>query len=418
MKKIFFLILLSGFIFLGCFLGVLETRAFLAPRIYVTDLKINEIKDNQIKGEFSVSNSEQYYLTDLNYEIKLFLGVLFEKFKLIDISVSGDKFFVTPNGTITKTFIYPYPKNIASGDYTVRAQIITDRGSELGWKDQKVSLKGENKFLDIVDSSSKVLYGGKEIFPSAGVNILPEENVIGFFKVKNLGNEVTVTPRIKIFQRQISMPLVKEYQEAQITFAKGETKDISLAMPKFSAPESYLAEVKFYKDNEQISGIRYFGWVVKGEGGKILYVKLDKDYYRAGEDVKIVIDLIGPADASDIGNGKLEVIVYDKDNNFVVKTIQDVVLNSDLVSLEITTPVTKDLIYPIINVRLIKGENILDDRNIKFPIFSEEAKGLEKEIANKEKNKIYLIYILSAVVFIIIITAIFLLYKFKINKNK
>jgi len=209
------------------------------------------------------------------------------------------------------------------------------------------------------------------------------------------------------------MSLIREYQESSITFAKDETKEISLAMPKLDIPESYLAEVKFYQGKEQVSGIQYFRWVVKGEGGKILYVKADKDYYRAGENIEITIDLIGPADLSDIGEGKLEVTIFDKDGNLVVKTTKDVTLNSDLFSLVITIPVEKDLISPVIEVKLIKGENVLDERSIKLSVFSQEIKELERK-----KTKTYLTYLLSSIALILALIAGFLLYKFKIKKKE
>jgi len=395
------------------FCSVFQTQAYLAPGIYVTELKVSEIKSNVIRGEFSVSNSERYYLNDLNYEIKLFQGVSFKELKLIDVNVPEETFFVPPGQTITKSFAYTYPKNIISGDYTLRAQIITERGSELGWKDEKVSLEGRNKFLDILDIFSRVLVRGEEAFSLAGINVSSEEDVVAFLKVENPGEAITVIPRIKIFERQLNMSLIREYQESSITFAKDETKEISLAMPKLDIPESYLAEVKFYQGKEQVSGIQYFRWVVKGEGGKILYVKADKDYYRAGENIEITIDLIGPADLSDIGEGKLEVTIFDKDGNLVVKTTKDVTLNSDLFSLVITIPVEKDLISPVIEVKLIKGENVLDERSIKLSVFSQEIKELERK-----KTKTYLTYLLSSIALILALIAGFLLYKFKIKKKE
>jgi hypothetical protein len=393
-----------------------QARAYLAPGIFVTELKINEVKDNEIKGEFTIWNSEKYYLTDLNYEIKLFQGTDFYKLKLIDVNVPKETFFIAPSQKITESFTYQYPENIISGDYTLRAQIINERGNELGWKDEIVPLQGENKFLDILDTFSRVLVGKEEAFPLAGIIVSPEEDVIAFLKVKNPGDKITVIPEIKIFKRKFNMPLVKEYQELPITFAKNETKEINLKMPKLDMPESYLAEVKFYQEDKQVSGIQYFRWVVEGEGGKILYVKIDKDYYRAGENIVITIDLIGPADASDIGEGKLEVVVYDRDGNFIAKTIKDITLDPNLFSSVITIPVEKDLISPRIEAKLIKGENVLDERKIEMPFFSEGARQLEKELIIKEKIKKFLPYLIPAII-ILLVTG-FLVYRFRIKRKK
>ena len=415
-SKFIFSIFLAG-IFVFCF--VFQVQSYMAPQIYVTELKINEIKSNVIKGKFVVANGEKYYLSDLNYEIKLFQGISFNELKLIDVNISKETFFISPEGSVTKSFTYASPQNIISGDYTLRAQIITERGGELGWWDEKVFLKGENKFLDILNTFSKVLVGEEKVFPLAGINVSSTEDVVGFLKVKNPGDAITVVPHIKIFQRQFNMPVVQEYQEAPITFAKNETKEINLKMPKLDIPESYLAEVRFYQDNEQVSGIQYFRWVVRGGGGKILYLKADKDYYKKGENIEITIESIGPADFSDMGEGKLEVIVSDKDGNFIAKISKDITLNPELLTSLIVVPAKKDIILPTIEAKLLKGENILDERSIKLPLFSQEAKALEKEILEKARIKTFLIYLfLSATVLILILVAGFLLYKFKIKKKK
>jgi len=409
--KFILLIFLAGF-FGFCF--PFQTQAYLAPGIFVTDLKINEINGQEIKGEFTVWNSEKYYLSDLNYEIKLFQGTEFEKLQLINLKVPKETFFIPPDEKTVKSFSFQYPENIISGDYTLRAQIITERGDELGWKDEIISLKGGNKFLEIIPSSSRVLINEKEFFPLEGANIDPKEKVIAFLKIKNPGDEIAVIPQIKIFKRQFNMPLAEEYQDSPITFAEGETKEIKLEMPEFDAPESYLAEIKFYNDQKQVSGTQYFRWVVKGEGGKLLYIKADKDYYRAGESINLTIESIGPADFSDLNEGKLEVTIYGKNGNIVAKTSKNVLLNSDLTSSVISIPVKNDLISPKIEVKLIKDEKTLDERTINLPIFSAQAQQIKK---NEDFNK-YLVYLISATSLIIILIAGFLIYKFRIYPVK
>jgi len=413
-KFIFFfcLTVLFGF----CF--ALQVRAELAPEIYVTELKINESKAGEIKGEFTVWNNEQYFLSDLNYTIKLFQGVSFEELKLIDAVVLPGTFFAPPGEKVIGSFNYIHPKNIVSGDYTLRVQVTTERGGELGWRDEKLFLEGSNNFLDILHEFSQVLVGEEKDYPLVGINVYPQDQVVGYLKAKNPGETITVVPHIKIFKRQFNMPLLKEYEDSPITFSKNETKEIRLTMPKLDVPESYLAEIKFYKNNEQVSGIQYFRWVVKGEGGKILYVKADKDYYKAGENIEITIELIGPADLVDIGQGKLEVIVYDKDKNLVGQTIKDITLNSDLFSSVITIPVKKDLISPEIKAKLIKNENILDERYIELPLFSQGAKDLDKGLLEKGKIEKYLIYLALPLTILAILIIVFLVFKLRAKKNE
>ena len=410
-KRFKIIILVSLIMFFGTF-SQAKAQVFMHPEVFVIELKINEIKEYEIKGEFTVWNNENYYLSDLNYEIKLFQGTEFEKLQLIDLKVPKETFFIAPGQKITKSFTYQYPKNITSNDYILTIQLLTKTGIELTWQDKIISLKGENKFLETVPLSAKILIGGDEYAAMGGWIFYPEKTVTAVYRIKNPGEEIIATPKIKIFQRQNNMPLLKEYVESPITFAKGETKEITLEMPKFDMPESYLAEIKLYQDNEQISPVQYFRWTAEGEGGRILYIKTDKDSYKAGESMRLTIDsagLVCIADAEDIGTGTLEITVYDKDKNVVAKTSKDVTLYTYIITLETTILIEKDLISPTIEAKIIRNGNILDEHKIELPIFSEQAKQLEK----KEKIRTYLIYLIPLMVILIIG---FLIYRLKMKK--
>jgi hypothetical protein len=376
----------------------------LAPGIYVTDLKIDEINDNVIKGQFTISNYEQYYLNDLNYVIKLFKGTTFEQLELIDVNASKEVFFAPPGKQeITKSFTYTYPENIISGDYTLRAQVITQRGSELGWKDKIISLTGADNFLDIDYSASKVLVNAKEYYTLEGVSISADQAAVGYLKVKNSGEQITVVPNIKIFKRQFNMPLHEEYQDSPITFAKGQTKEVKLEMPKIDVPESYLAEVKFLKDGKQVSGIQYFRWVVKGENAKILYVKTGKDYFQAGDNIDLIIEISGSADNSEVGNCNLDISVFNEDRNLINQTAKEIFMDYGLQTTNISIPVKTDLVSPIIEIKLAKDGKVLDERTINLPVFSEKAKQLEARIIKEKILGSCLFFSLIAIILVLII---------------
>jgi hypothetical protein len=410
-KYRFLLLICLGAVLVFCFPG--PTRAAFAPAITVTDFKINGVIGNEIKGEVTVSNNEDYYLTGLDYELKLFQGDSFDDYKPVDVALQKESFFIPPKTAVVKSFDYFYPQNIITGDYSLMAQVVARGIGELGWKSAPVALKGQNKFLEMFPAQSRVLAGGKEYWTMEGANIAPAEAVTAVFTVKNPGNEISVTPDVKIFKRQIDMGLAKEYRDAPITIGKGETKKISLQMPKFDAPESYLAQVRLYQGQEQVSGIENFRWVVKGQGGKILDIKSAKDYFKAGDTMELAIESVGPADATDLGQGKLEITVYNNGGNAVASVSKDVPINSDSVSSEIKIPIAKDLVAPGIKASLVKDGKILDESTISLPVFSAEAKQLQADISKKGKAVEYLFYSLLAV---IILIAGFLIYRAKGKK--
>ena len=422
MKKLLLAISVVAFVFCSPFqisaqslpANQVVVSANKAPEIYVTDLKINPITGKNITGQFTVFNSEQYYLADLNYEINFLSGSSFNNLQLIDNVVPKGTFFVPPGQKIVKTFSYAFPQNIISGDYTIRLQVITGRGTELGWQDQVVTLVGNNNFLNIIGSSAQVLSGTQQGTPLEGINVLPTDSVTASVQVQNPGDQITVVPQITVFQRQVDMPVVKQYQDSPITFNKNEQKTVNLTMPNLTTPESYLAEVKFLQNNQQVSGTQYFRWVVEGESGKILSLTTDKDYFKAGDSINLTIQTIGPADGSDLGTGQLEVDVLNQDGTSVAKISNDVPINASLNISNISIPVKNELISPLIDVKLIKDGKILDERKINLPVFSAPAKQLQQQLFIQKM----LPYLLIVIILIIILAAVFLFRRFKNKKSK
>lgn len=402
------------FIFFLFLLSPIKTSAYLAPNIHISDLKINNITDYTISGEFNIINNEQYYLSDINYEIRLLQDTSSKNFSTIDIFVPKDNIIIQPGKSVIKTFTYKYPQNIISGTYILSIQAITATGIEMGWQNQNIELSGKDKFVSITNSLSNVLYNERKYTPLEGISIPKNDSITASLMVLNSGEEIAVSPRIKIFKRQVNMEIVAENQVSPIVIAKKETKNIKLELPKINIPGTYLAEVKFYNDNEQVSDTEYFRWVVEGDSGQILGVKLDKDFYKKGEEIMIIVDIIGPADATDIGSGKLMMSIYDSDNNLIIESSKDVLLKSSVVSSTFSITATNDLLHPNIKVNLTKGENILNKIEVDLPILSDEAKLLQK---NNFIKKIFEVTLSIIVLVGVLIYIFYIINKRKIQKT-
>jgi hypothetical protein len=156
---------------------------------------------------------------------------------------------------------------------------------------------------------------------------------------------------------------------------------------------------------------------VEGQSGKILYIKADKDYYKAGDNINLTVQTVGPADTSDAGQGKLEITIIDKSGNIIAVTSKDVPLNFDLTTSAISIPVKTNLTSPEVDAKLTKDGKVLDERIINLPVFSPEAKQLEKKISDQEKINMYLNYFLLPTILVLIFIAGLILYKFKFKKN-
>lgn len=381
------------------------SSAYALPNIPVNEIKIRNINNNTIKGSFSFTNKESHYIGDLNYEIVLLKGTSLSNSNPIDVIVSENRFSISPDETITSSFEFNYPKDIVSGDYLLMIQILSSNGNNLGWKYEKIKLSGENKLLTIIDEYSRVITENNRSFALTGANTNVGSEVIASLRLQNPGEEITVEPRIRIFKRQSNMTVLKEYRDSPITFLKEETKDIKLTMPKFDNPESYLAEIKFYQGNEQLSDIQYFRWVIRGINGKILYLKTDKDYYKNGDVMQLTIDLSGPADMSETKNNKLSIFIYDKQNNLITEISELILLNSDITSKTFSIPINKEIISPTIKAELSNENNIIDNALINLSHFTPS-----KEAKNASKN-IILIIVFYLVITIVIVSLIIIFYK-------
>lgn len=403
-KNFGFLIL---FIAMGIFVsfGIANAQSYVMPGVYVTDLSSVEVKNNQISGNLTIWNSEKYYMPDISYEIKLFDGTDFYKMQLVDVVVPSDVFVLGPNEKVTKSFTYTYPKNINSGDYTLRVQIITGRGMELDWRDQVLhSLTGANKFLDLNSSSFKLSINSKDFIPLEGPTAVAGDKINAVFTVKNVSSSTTnVKPQIKIFKRMFNMPLVQQYNGDSVSLSSKASKELNLSLPNLTDPESYLAEIKFYnQNNEQVSGIAYFRWVVKGEGAKILFVKADKNSYKAGEKMLITADYVGPADQSNLNGATIKISVYDQKNNLVGQASRVASLGHAVDSFTAQIASTEDFSSPKVTAVLTHNGNVLDSRNINF--YNQPQKTTSQTSFKKISLSLY--YLIGAVFIVVILVII------------
>jgi hypothetical protein len=88
----------------------------------------------------------------------------------------------------------------------------------------------------------------------------------------------------------------------------GESKTYSHNLNP-DAPGTYRVVVSIYSNKEFLCR-KEVRAVLSGEGGKILGLDKDKDFYSKGERVRLVFNLVGPADKSAVEGAMLEISVF------------------------------------------------------------------------------------------------------------
>src|SRR5258708_37008085 len=96
---------------------------------------------------------------------------------------------------------------------------------------------------------------------------------VSFEVVSTFAASQTLTPVIRVYKRTTGTPVISEVKQASVVVASKGKKSVSLTLPTFSAPESYLAEVLLLDaSGNPASNNLYFRWVIAGQSAKVLTV--------------------------------------------------------------------------------------------------------------------------------------------------
>ena len=359
------------FIFGFCLVFILTAinfaQAFIAPSVYVNEFNLNSpntyfAEGDALSGNFVIWNSEDYVISDIVYKFNLIKDESLSMEKIIiDEKIFNEALVIYPDGKLNVTFNYSLPANIMSGVYKFRVKLMTKKGIPLGWKDIPINIQSSDNFLYIKEA--KILKNNSEEHPTAGIGFEKNEIVeIKFVGENPSTNAIAAQCQIVIYERMTNMLEVSNIKKETIVFASGEKTNIQYKMPFFEKPESYLAEIKFYNNqNEMISNALYFRWVVQGASAEILSIKTDESSYSEGAKAEVQINFVGAADTiTSIGEAKVEAKIYNEENEIVGAASKNLNIDkNDSVVFQI--PIKKDTDQLRVEAAIIKGDTILDN---------------------------------------------------------
>ena len=315
-----------------------ETSFIASVSLPVRVIKI-EITSEQgakkITGKFTVWNEGDSYVSGIGYVMNLIPGTDLSKEFPLKSEIKNDIFNLGPDAVAEQNFSFTIPLGINSGAYTFQIATIDSRGDLLGWQTKAMELVGENKFLTIDFESVRVLYpipSEEQLRFVVGSIGLPKTTKVGdivevparfgpaFFefpplpKVKFVATnptktEILAVPRLVIREYTKNGKIVQELDKESLSFEPNETKTVILEMPEILVPKSYHASVYFISNNQLASNSVNFIWVVGGASAKILNIQTDKDLFKKGETVNIMLNIAGAADDTTVI----------KDSSFMVK---------------------------------------------------------------------------------------------------
>ncbi len=375
-----------------------SAQALVMPAVYLIDLKIGETDfqpGDQIKGVFTVWNTEERIVNDITYKYLLFIKDETGIPKVyIDEKVSQERFNLSPGEKRNFSYSYELPQNISSGRYSFRIALSLS-GFPLGWEEREINIIGEGPFL-LIDRPFIIKNNIAES-AVAGINFEKGEVPRLKFRIQNPSKEVLrAAPKITIFERDTSQLRIEAKGQAEITLKPQQSLDLTYTLPLYEKPESYLAELQFFdKENLSLSNKLFFRWVVIGLSGEIIEATANKEKYQKGETAEITVFITGPADiATEPGQGEVEVTLLSPDNILVGKNKKTIDLSKGYHTL--TVPIERDISQPIIKVELKKENIVLDDYTVKTGL----AELLAEKPEELPKNRLILYFLIGLLVIV------------------
>lgn len=357
------LLILPGFLWL---LAPLQAEGLTMPRIYVTavNLSLEEIPPlapgDEILGEVTLWNHEDLIFPDLKLRVKLIGSA-----GLIDAREVTSPFSLLPQQETNKNFRYTIPIQAPSEEAMIRIELINSRGEDFAWIDQKITVTGLDRFVEISDFS---FVRSEEIFhPGGGLVYQPLEPPKITFRIENQSNqEITVYPVTRLHRRSFGN-VVDEKRHPLMTIRPHEPEQYLLDLDGLSQPNSYLTELVIYdsQTNLAISNIALYRWIIPGRSANIISLAVDQPYYWRQREALVDLKITGPADhLTPSPNGTIKLSFYDYQDKLVGQAQQDNVSLIGAQDITLSVPIEEIVTNPSIVATIQSGGTILDEYRV------------------------------------------------------
>jgi len=406
-KKTFFFVL-AGFLSWTFFAFAQEQKTegerqasfYEKSAVYIVDLKINSQTREKIEGAFTVHNSEDYEIYNLNHRVQL-LKDEDQNSELIDVQYEDDSqaFYVLRKSDATRSFTYKIPQNINPGNYKLRLQVGSanpkDKGislNEYSRKDVKVALSGLNNLL-LIDESSLKFLPAKNKFNSYNPN---EEIKIGFDVLNPTANSIAAVPRTIIDKYVTKKVRDSETFNDSITFEPKKSKYVELVLPKISQPQIYQLYLQFVSDqsdkSEIYSSIIETNFSIAGPFAEIMFIYHDKESYKKGDVATIKVTYLSSSFPKELGTKFADLLLSvqnqetGKNCSAVVKT--SLPFKGGLGQATTEVRITGNCLKPIVFQDLLIDEQSVDSNILQTPSMLGLSQKLSEEINRQIKKNL------------------------------
>jgi len=343
------------------------------------EVRITKQKDRTFDISFSLVNGTQPE-PQVKYAIVLTPGT--SGGAPADVKVYDEVVRLSAGDLESKTISYTPPAAVKGGAYMLLLEARTTNGYMLTTTlVGSVTLTDDPRASVAIDVlNCRITVGTDTVRYSLGqgVDILPSEVINANCVVKNTSDKsVTATPMFTTYHRSRFGAQVGTSALSAFTLGAGESKKISLPIPKADKPQAYDAVLTFTDEAGTLSNAAVFHYVLAGTSATIQQTSLDKTYYESGE--YATLKLYWTASADSFRYSRLEQgtpllnpvadIQLKSSGGRACADPQKVPLTENRLTVDI--PVTKDCTNPEVVVSIVSSDTtgkevILDSQTVSF----------------------------------------------------
>jgi len=368
--------------FLGSFLEInhvqaqsaVGKQAIMVAAVDIYNPSIVSQENNKLKISFDIYN-EQGVQPEIKYAVQL-VKSKDQKQSLVDQVVYDEVISLREGEVVNKGIDYIAPEFL-SGDFSVMLMAKNASGLILAMASVgDIKLNGNGQYVEILNDSCYITIdgdtSGKRYFLYEGVDISSSEKLKGNCQVwSHLAEKTELTPTFKTYWRNSFGRLIKAENGQSLVLNPNEKKQIIFDLPKTDIPQAYDIVANLVDaQQKEISNQVTFHYVLQGQSATIQNLRLDKDYYSAGETAKLSFFWASSADAfmgSRVGKGNeidtnLEISITDGQGNSCIDPLVKKLSVGDNV-IDLPVEMKRDCKDPQINV-IIKDTNgaVLDQK--------------------------------------------------------
>jgi hypothetical protein len=292
--------------------SLVPTNAVLVANINIYNTAIVRQEGNTVVIGFDVKNEGATIHGDvvepgLTYGLKVIDGKTTNENgmtlygKVMDEQVSDDVFSLNTGEKVHKEIEYTAPPSF-DGEYYIQVYGIKENGLPyaLAYVEEPVVFQGSQDVFSVAVSDCSMTVGSEpqEYNTEFGVDVDSSETL--YLKCNLVAGGVlgSYTPEITIYKRSISGDVIHAVQLEKKELVNKTENDVLFTIPVPAEPQAYDAQLTLLGEGgTAISNSVVGHFVVRGDSATIHDVQLDKDYYRAGEQAEVVLNISGEAGA-------------------------------------------------------------------------------------------------------------------------